>query len=76
MTNSRMYWKTLQLKTPGYVAGIELNGQGIAMRSAPILRWMLGKHERWILHHCKKHNIIVTEVENGMEPPDGTARTL
>lgn len=56
--------KTLSLSTKAYCAGIVLNGKGECVEAAPILRWMVGRGEKWILHHCKKHNIIVQEVSD------------
>lgn len=57
----RKIMKTLLLTTKAYSAGIVLNGSGICVQTAPILKWMIGKGEKWIRHHCQKHNIIVQE---------------
>lgn len=53
----------MRLTTKGYCAGIVLNHKGVCMEAAPILRWMIGKGEAWIKQHCKKHHIILEDVE-------------
>jgi len=53
--------RTLQLSTKAYCAGILIDSRGICKDAAPILQWMIGKGERWIRHHCKKHQIIIQE---------------
>ena len=55
--------RTLQLITKAYTAGIVLNSKGVCIGAAPILSWMIGKGERWIRHHCSKHQIRVEEVQ-------------
>jgi hypothetical protein len=55
----RILW---QLQSKMYSAGLELE-DGKCVRAAPILKWALGKGEKWIRHHCKKHNIQITEVK-------------
>lgn len=57
--------KILQLKTNAYAAAVVLDSKGICRESAPILRWMIGKGEKWIRHHCEKHNIEVLEILDG-----------
>lgn len=54
--------KTLQLTTKAYCAGVVLDAKGICVQSAPILKWMIGKGEKWIRNHCSKHHIRIQEV--------------
>lgn len=53
--------RTLQLQTKAYCAGVVINAQGVCVQAAPILKWMVGKGEKWIKHHCKQHQIRIQE---------------
>jgi hypothetical protein len=59
--------KTLQLKNKAYTAGLVIDATGKCIRAAPIIKWMIGKGERWIRQHCKQHAITVEEVETTNE---------
>lgn len=51
--------KVLQLTTKAYAAGVIINQAGVCVEAAPILKWMVGKGEKWIRHHCTKHQINI-----------------
>jgi hypothetical protein len=53
--------KTLQLTTKAYTAGVVLDYRGICVEAAPMLKWMIGKGEKWIRFHCQKHQIQVQD---------------
>ena len=41
----------VRVEGPGFVAGLILR-DGLCVRAAPYMRWMVGKHMTYIIHYC------------------------
>lgn len=44
----------IRIVAPHFVAGIEFTLTGIAVHSAPIIQWMLGKKLSWVTRYCER----------------------
>lgn len=56
-------WTLVRVDAPHFVAGLEINEQGMCMVAAPILKWCIGKRTDFLRDYFKRKGWKATIVQ-------------